>query len=569
MSSQYQAPLNDMQFQLFDVWQVQQHWQQVPALAEQLEPETAQAILQEAAKICEQQIAPQCQLADQTGVSLDQGEVSTPEHYKACYQAWCEGGWAGFSGDPEYGGMGMPKVLSMMLDEMMCSADIAFSLYPGLTAGACVTLQQYASDEVKALYLPKLYSGEWSATMCLTESHAGSDLGLMRTKAEPQTDGSYRISGSKIFITAGEHDLTDNIIHLVLAKLPDAPAGSRGISLFIVPKFLPDAGGKPGQRNALHCGSVEHKMGIHASATCVMNFDGAVGYLLGEPHKGLAAMFTMMNYERLAMGSQGLGAAERAGQNALAYANDRLQGRITERDANKAEPIIRHPDVQRMLYTIQSLNEAGRSFSTWVALQLDKAKYSGDVKGQQFANLLTPIAKAFMTDLGLECTVQAQQVFGGHGYIKEWGMEQLVRDVRIAQIYEGTNGIQAADFMLRKVAADNGAVLFSLFTDIGNWLDPSIQWHPQLATYVERTRTLTASLLNRSQQDKAVLAEFAYDFMTLTGYLLYGYVWLKQIDALQHADLPNEVKQQKQQLAAFYFKKILPRAETLLHIMQD
>ena len=569
MSSQYQAPLSDMAFQLFDVWQVQQHWQQVPALAEQLEPETAHAILQEAAKICEQQIAPLSQLADQTGVRLEQGEVSTPEHYKACYQAWCEGGWAGFSGDPEYGGMGMPKVLSMMLDEMMCSADIAFSLYPGLTAGACVTLQQYGSDEVKELYLPKLYTGEWSATMCLTESHAGSDLGLMRTKAEPQADGSYRISGSKIFITAGEHDLTNNIIHLVLAKLPDAPAGSRGISLFIVPKFMPDAAGNPGQRNALHCGSIEHKMGIHASATCVMNFDGAVGYLLGEPHKGLAAMFTMMNYERLAMGSQGLGAAERAWQNALAYANDRLQGRISERDANKAEPIIGHPDVQRMLHTIQSLNEAGRSFSTWVALQLDKAKYSGDVKGLQLANLLTPIAKAFMTDLGLECTVQAQQVFGGHGYIKEWGMEQLVRDVRIAQIYEGTNGIQAADFMLRKVAGDNGAVLLPLFAEIEQWLDPSNSLHQQLADYLQRTRTLTESLLQRAATNKALLPDFAYEFMTLNGYLLYGYMWLKQVDALQRAELAVETKLQKKQMADFYFKRILPRAEALLLIMQE
>ena len=569
MSSHYQAPLNDMQFQLFDVWQVQLHWQQVPALAEQLEPETAQAILQEAAKICEQQIAPQSQLADQTGVRLEQGEVSTPEHYKACYQAWCEGGWAGFSGDPEYGGMGMPKVLSMMLDEMMCSADIAFSLYPGLTAGACVTLQQYASDAVKALYLPKLYSGEWSATMCLTESHAGSDLGLMRTKAEPQADGSYHISGSKIFITAGEHDLTGNIIHLVLAKLPDAPAGSRGISLFIVPKFIPDAAGQPGTRNALHCGSIEHKMGIHASATCVMNFDEAVGYLLGEPHKGLAAMFTMMNYERLAMGSQGLGAAERSWQNAYAYGNDRLQGRCTERDANKAEPITRHPDVQRMLNTIQSLNEAGRSFSTWVAFQLDKAKYSEDEKGQQLANLLTPIAKAFMTDLGLECTVQAQQVFGGHGYVKEWGMEQLVRDVRIAQIYEGTNGIQAADFMLRKVAGDQGAVLLSLFAEIKDWLLKSSPQHQQLSGYLQRACELTQSLLQRGQHDKKLLADHAYEFMTLNGYLLYGYMWLKQVDALQRSDIADETKQEKRQLAAFYFKRVLPRVEALFAIMQD
>lgn len=566
--SQYQAPLQEMQFHLFDVWQVDKHWQHVPELAEMLEPETAQAILQEAAKICEQQIAPLSQQADQQGINLHNGAVTTPAHYKEAYQAWCDGGWAGFSGDQQYGGMGMPKVLSMMLDEMMCSADIAFSLYPGLTAGACVTLLHYASESMRQQYLPKLYSGEWSATMCLTESHAGSDLGLMRTQAKPQADGSYLISGSKIFITAGEHDLTTNIIHLVLAKLPDAPAGSRGISLFLVPKFIVTDAGELGERNKLHCGSVEHKMGIHASATCVMNFDDAEGYLIGEPHKGLAAMFTMMNYERLAMGSQGLGAAERAYQNANAYAHDRLQGRVLEKDANKAEPIIQHPDVERMLLTIKAINEAGRSFSTWVALSLDQAKFNQDRDQLLRASLLTPIAKAFMTDLGLECTVQAQQVFGGHGYVKEWGMEQLVRDVRIAQIYEGTNGIQAADFMLRKVAADHGATLLALLHEIEQELTESDDNQTVLA-YVQRSIQLTESLLQRGRQDKALLASFAYEFMTLIGYVLYGYMWQRQLLALSTSQLSDALKQEKCQTAQFYFQRVLPRAESLLVILSE
>ena len=492
--SQYQAPLQDMQFNLFDLWQVQKFWESQPKLAELLDQDTAGAILEEAGKITAETIAPKAAEADLQGVTYNSGSVATPDHYKEIYRLQCEGGWTGLSGDPEYGGMGMPKTLSSLYEEMMCSADIAFSLYAGLTSGACVALLQHADEATKSFYLPKLYSGEWSGTMCLTEAHSGSDLGIMRTQAVPSDDGSYRITGSKIFITAGEHDLTENIIHLVLAKLPDAPAGSRGISLFLVPKFLPDAQGNPGTRNQAVCGSVEHKMGIHGSATCVMNFDGAVGYLIGEPHKGLACMFTMMNYERLAMGSQGLGAAERAYQNALAYAKDRLQGRIQTKDANKADPIIGHADVRRMLLNIKSINEAGRSFSVYVAHQLDKAKFAGEEKAQAIANLLTPVTKAFMTDRGFDACVTAQQVFGGHGYIKEWGMEQLVRDVRIAQIYEGTNGIQALDFMVRKVAADQGQALNWLFADLMADLGDST--NPALLQLGKEYQQATANLLS-------------------------------------------------------------------------
>ena len=564
--SQYQAPLQDMQFNLFDLWQVQKFWESQPQLAELLDQDTAGAILEEAGKITAETIAPKAAEADLQGVSYHNGSVTTPAHYKEIYRLQCEGGWTGLSGDPEYGGMGMPKTLSSLYEEMMCSADIAFSLYAGLTSGACVALLQHADEATKSFYLPKLYSGEWSGTMCLTEAHSGSDLGIMRTQAVPSEDGSYRITGSKIFITAGEHDLTENIIHLVLAKLPDAPAGSRGISLFLVPKFLPDAQGNPGVRNPAVCGSVEHKMGIHGSATCVMNFDGAVGYLIGEPHKGLSCMFTMMNYERLAMGSQGLGAAERAYQNALAYAKDRLQGRVQSKDANKAEAIIGHADVRRMLLNIKSLNEAGRSFSVYVAHQLDKAKFSADAKAQAIANLLTPVTKAFMTDRGLDCCITAQQVFGGHGYIKEWGMEQLVRDVRIAQIYEGTNGIQALDFMLRKVASDQGQALTWLFEDLKNGLDVSS--NPALMNLVAEYQAATAHLLTRATIEPQLLATVACDFLDLTGYVLYGFMWQHSLSALSTEKHSAEFIASKQHTAEFYFDRVMPRAYSLIAVLK-
>ncbi|PKM17105.1 MAG: acyl-CoA dehydrogenase [Gammaproteobacteria bacterium HGW-Gammaproteobacteria-15] len=564
--SHYQAPLKDICFNLFDVWQLDKYWQQQSQLQELIEADTAKAILEEAAKICEQQLAPFSGEADKQGAQLKDGKVTLPQHYKIAYQSLTEGGWTSLSGDPQYGGMGMPKALSMMVDEMLCSADIAFSLYPGLTAGACVALLQHADETAKALYLPKMYSGEWSGTMCLTESHAGSDLGIMRTIAKPADDGSYLLSGSKIFITAGEHDLTSNIIHLVLAKLPDAPAGSRGISLFLVPKYLPDASGEPGERNGVSVGSIEHKMGINGSATCVLNFDNAKGYLIGEPHRGLACMFTMMNYERLSMGSQGLGAAERAYQNALAYAKDRTQGRVTEKDANKAEPIIGHADVRRMLLNIKAINEAGRTFATWVASLLDKAKYDNCPVSAQRANLLTPIAKAFMTDQGFDACVTAQQVFGGHGYVKEWGMEQLVRDVRIAQIYEGTNGIQAADFMLRKVAADQGSVLLTLLAEINAEMAATpIDAAASLHHYIDQLQSLTAELL---AQDGRSQSRNACDYLTLVSYVLYGYMWYKNLTALQSSLHAESFIEEKQYTAAYYFERILPKAEGLLAMLR-
>lgn len=565
--SQYQAPINDICFNLFDVWQLEQYWQRQDQLKDVIEADTAKAILEEAAKICEQQIAPYAGIADQQGAKFDGHHVTLPEHYKTAYRSLSEGGWTGLSGDPQYGGMGMPKALSMMVDEMLCSADIAFSLYPGLTAGACVALLQHADEATKNLYLPKMYSGEWSGTMCLTESHAGSDLGLMRTTAKPASDGTYRVSGSKIFITAGEHELTSNIIHLVLAKLPDAPAGSRGISLFLVPKYLLNNNGEVSERNTVTVGSIEHKMGINGSATCVLNFDEATGYLIGEPHRGLACMFTMMNYERLSMGSQGLGAAERAYQNAVNYAKERLQGRIVEKDANKAESIIGHADVRRMLLNIKAMNEAGRTFATWVASLLDKAKYDNCPLSAQRANLLTPIAKAFMTDRGFDACVTAQQVFGGHGYVKEWGMEQLVRDVRIAQIYEGTNGIQAADFMLRKVAADQGAALNMLFNDIKTDLSENpLSITQQLTQYIVDLQSLTAQLLTQSNRMQSANA---CDYLELVSYILYGYMWHKNVVSLQAGKHSEQFIEAKQHTAAYYFSRILPKVEGLFSLLRQ
>jgi alkylation response protein AidB-like acyl-CoA dehydrogenase len=558
----YQAPINDMSFNLFDVWKLDQYWQSNGQLKDLIDIDTAKAILEEAAKICEQQIAPFSRDADERGAQLVDGKVSLPEHYHTAYQSLIDGGWTGLSGDPEFGGMGMPKALSMMVDEMLCSADIAFSLYPGLTAGACVALLQHADQATKETYLPKLYSGEWSGTMCLTEAHAGSDLGIMRTSAKPNEDGSYRINGSKIFITAGEHELTSNIIHLVLAKLPDAPAGSRGISLFLVPKYNLDNNGEPAQRNGLAVGSIEHKMGINGSATCVLNFDDAHGFLIGEPHRGLSCMFTMMNYERLSMGSQGLGAAERAYQNALAYGKDRLQGRISEQNPNKAEPIIGHPDVQRMLLNIKAINEAGRTFATWVAALLDKSKYDNCAVSGQRANLLTPIAKAFMTDQGFTACVTAQQVFGGHGYVKEWGMEQLVRDVRIAQIYEGTNGIQAADFMLRKVAADHGAVLYSLLDDICQEMrDKPLTISLELTDITVKLRNFTEQML---KQHNSVLAGAACDYLELVSYVLYGYMWYKNLVVLDESKHSTIFIESKTVTANWYLSRILPKVNGII-----
>jgi alkylation response protein AidB-like acyl-CoA dehydrogenase len=569
----YKAPLRDMRFVLNEVFDVASHWAQLPGLADSVDVDTMEAILEEAGKVTAQAIAPLSRAADEEGCHWRDTAVTTPAGFIQAYQTYAEGGWVGVGGEPAHGGMGMPKVISAQVEEMVNSASLAFGLYPMLTAGACLSINAHASEELKRTYLPKMYAGTWAGSMCLTEAHAGTDLGLIRTRAEPQADGSYKVSGTKIFITGGEHDLTENIIHLVLAKLPDAPPGPKGISLLLVPKFMVDADGNLGARNAVSCGSIEHKMGIQASATCVMNFDGATGYLVGEANKGLAAMFTMMNYERLGVGIQGLASAERSYQNAVEYARDRLQSRSPTgaMQADKmADPIIVHPDVRRMLLTMKACNEGGRAFSTYVALQLDTAKYSEQPatrkRAEDMVALLTPVAKAFLTDLGLETTVHGQQVFGGHGYIREWGQEQLVRDVRITQIYEGTNGIQALDLMGRKVVG-NGGAFYQLFSDevrgYAADADAALQEFTQpLIHALDRLDALTAGVLDRAANDPREIGAASVEYLQAFGYTAYAYMWTRMAAAaLGRQD--EAFYASKLGTARFYFARLLPRIHSL------
>jgi len=567
----YTAPLRDMRFILHDVFQGPALWARLPALAERVDAETADAILEEAAKVTAQLVAPLSRPGDEQGVHFDAGQVTTPEGFRDAWRTYREGGWVGLGGNPEYGGMGMPKMLGVLFEEMLYAADCSFSLYSALSAGSCLAIDAHASDAIKATYLPPLYEGRWAGTMCLTESHAGTDLGLIRTRAEPQADGSFHISGSKIFITGGEQDLTENIIHLVLAKLPDAPAGAKGISLFLVPKFLVEADGSLGPRNAAHCGSVEHKMGIKASATCVMNFDGASGYLVGEPNKGLAAMFTMMNYERLSIGIQGIGCADASYQSAARYANERLQSRAASgpqaQDKN-ADPIIHHGDVRRMLLTMRALTEGGRAFAAYVGQQLDLARYAEDAgereHAQRLVALLTPVAKAFFTDNGLESCVAGQQVFGGHGYIREWGQEQRVRDVRIAQIYEGTNGIQALDLLGRKVIADGGQALASFAAEVRAFSVAAPLHREALQASLARLEGTSEWLRTRVAEDANLVSSVAVEYLQLFGLTAYAYMWARMA-GVAHARREDDPGFHGAKLACaeFYFQRVLPRSLAL------
>ncbi len=573
--AEYKAPLRDMRFVLNEVFEVAKLWSQLPALAEAVDQETAMAVLEEAGKVTGKTIAPLSRSGDEEGCHWDNGAVRTPAGFIEAYKTYAEGGWVGVGGDPLFGGMGMPKAISAQVEEMVNASSLAFGLYPMLTAGACLSINAHASEALKEKYLPNMYAGVWAGSMCLTEPHAGTDLGIIRTKAAPQADGSYKVSGTKIFITGGEHDLTENVIHLVLAKLPDAPAGPKGISLFLVPKFLVNEDGTLGARNPVTCGSIEHKMGIQASATCVMNFDDATGYLVGEPNKGLAAMFTMMNYERLGVGIQGLASAERSYQNAVEYARERLQSRAPTGPQAKdkaADPIIVHPDVRRMLLTMKALIEGGRAFSTYVAMQLDSAKYSEDAatrkRSEELVALLTPVAKAFLTDLGLECTVHGQQVFGGHGYIREWGQEQLVRDVRITQIYEGTNGIQALDLMGRKVVGSGGA-FYRLFSDeirqfiasagaeMGEFTQP-------LAAALEQLDGLTEWVMEQAKGNPNEIGAASVEYLQAFGYVAYGYMWALMARAARAGDGDEAFYDAKLGTARFYFARLLPRVDSLV-----
>jgi alkylation response protein AidB-like acyl-CoA dehydrogenase len=460
----YKAPLDDMKFILNDVIDYSR-LTTLPGYAD-FDADTAMSVLEGAAQFCEEVLQPINQSGDAEGCRIAEGQVTTPAGFKAAYHQYVEAGWPALAADEAFGGQGFPQTLRFAVEEMICASNLSFGMFPGLSHGAYHALLMHGADELKAIWLPKLVTGEWAGTMCLTEAHCGTDLGLLTTKAEPQADGSYAITGNKIFISAGDHDLTDNIVHLVLARLPDAPPGIKGISLFIVPKFLLNADGTPGAENGVRCVSIEHKMGIKASPTCVLAFENSIGWLVGDVHKGMRGMFTMMNAARLAVGMQGLGLSEVAYQNAVSYAKDRLQGRSLtgpKNPAGPADPLIVHPDVRRSLMTIRAFNEGARALSLWVGTHIDLHEKSDDAQvrkdADDFVALMTPIVKAYFTDMGFECTNMALQIYGGHGYIREYGMEQFVRDARIAQIYEGANGIQALDLVGRKLPQDGGRLL--------------------------------------------------------------------------------------------------------------
>ncbi|MDB2449020.1 acyl-CoA dehydrogenase C-terminal domain-containing protein [bacterium] len=565
--AEYKAPIQDMQFVLNDVFKADALWASMPHTQE-VTPDLVSAILEEGAKLCENELFPINRTGDEEGCTWSDGEVTTPTGFKDAYKTYAESGWVGLGGDPEYGGQGMPKMLTVMFEEMVYAANTSFALYPVLSAGACLCLLRHASDELKQTYLPPLYEGRWSGSMCLTEPHCGTDLGIMKTKAVPNDDGSYAISGTKIFITGGEHDLTDNIVHLVLAKLPDAPAGSKGISLFVVPKFLVNDDGSVGAHNALSCGSIEHKMGIKGSATCVMNFDGAQGWLVGEANKGLAAMFTMMNYERLSIGLQGVGLGEVSYQSAVAYAKDRIQSRApggAVQPEAVADPIIVHPDVRRMLLTQRAYNEGGRAFAAYVGMWLDIAKghpdYAERKKADGLVALLTPVAKAYFTDRGLDATILGQQVFGGHGYIREWGMEQFVRDARIAQIYEGTNGIQALDLAGRKIAA-NGGQWFELFrTEVQTVIDELTdeEFAQPLHDALASLSDATAFLLRAAADDTNAVGAASCDYLNLFGLTAYAMMWAKMAQAAAGKD--DDFHRAKRATATFFMQRLLPEAK--------
>lgn len=566
--AEYKAPLRDIQFVLDEVFNADQLWSSMAATSE-VNMELANAIFEEGARICEGELFPLNRSGDEEECQYNDGVVTTPSGFKEAYATYAESGWVGLSGDMNYGGQGMPKMLTVMFEEMLYASNTSFALYPALTAGACLSLLTHGSEDLKQTYLPPMYEGRWSGSMCLTEPHCGTDLGILKTKAIPNDDGSYELTGTKIFITGGEHDLNENIIHLVLAKLPDAPAGPKGISLFLVPKIMVNDDGSLGERNAVRCGSIEHKMGIKASATCVMNFDGATGYLIGEENRGLAAMFTMMNYERLSIGLQGIGLGEVSYQSALAYALDRTQSRSPAGAVNpeqSADPIIVHPDVRRMLLTQRAYNEGGRAFAAYVGMWLDIAKGSDDAEQKKTAEamvaLLTPVAKAYFTDRGLDATILGQQVFGGHGYIREWGMEQFVRDARIAQIYEGTNGIQALDLMGRKVAA-NGGASFRLFQkEVESFLQEcqGMDSHVSAVKHaLEQLSEATDFVVAQAKDDPHAIGAASCDYLNLFGLTAYGYMWLKMAKTAQEHE--GDFYSSKLATADFFFKRLLPESQ--------
>ena len=580
--AQYTPPLRDMQFVMHEVLQVESTLKQLPAVAGN-DRELIDQVVEEAGKFCAEVLFPLNQSGDREGCSVDQAthEVTTPKGFKEAYKKFTEAGWPALSCDPAYGGQGLPHVVQSAFQEMMNSANQAWSMYPGLSHGAYGALHRHGTESQKNIVLPKLVSGEWTGTMCLTESHCGTDLGLLRSKAEPQSDGTYKITGNKIFISSGEHDMAGNIVHLVLARLPDAPAGTKGISLFLVPKFLYNAGGTLGARNPIFCGGLEHKMGIHGNATCQMNLDGAVGTLVGAPNKGLNAMFVMMNGARLGVGMQSLGLMEVAYQSSLAYAKERLQMRslsgVKAKD-KPADPIIVHPDVRRMLLTQKAYVEGSRAFAYWITLQADIAHYSEDqderAEAEDLMALLTPIIKAFITDAGYECTNLGMQVFGGHGYISESGMEQFVRDARINQIYEGTNAIQSLDFLGRKVLGDGGARM-KKFGAIVEAFGAEAANTPGMQEFLEPLNEVGGKVADISMwvgmqgfKNPDEVGAAAVDYLRLAGHLVYAYFWARMAEVAltkvnADKDAADKFYVSKLATARFYFQRLLPETEML------
>ena len=579
----YTPPLRDMQFVLHEVLGATELLKTLPAHAD-IDADTLNAVLEEGGKFAAQVIAPINLSGDSEGCTLDRSShaVTAPKGFKEAYAQFVAGGWPSLGCDPAYGGQGLPLVINQCVYEMLNSANQAWTMYPGLSHAAYEALHAHGTDAQKALYLPKLTSGEWTGTMCLTEPHCGTDLGLLRSKAEPiidgSADGSYRITGQKIFISAGEHDLAENIVHLVLARLPDAPAGSKGVSLFVVPKFLPDANGHVGARNGIYCGGLEHKMGIHGNATCQMVLDGAIGTLVGLPNKGLAAMFVMMNAARLGVGNQSLGLTEVAYQNAAAYAKDRLQMRALsgpkapERDA---DPIIVHPDVRKMLLTARAYAEGGRAMLVYTSLQLDVLVATDDADAKREADdivsLLTPVIKAFITDNGWIATSHCQQVFGGHGYIHEWGMEQFVRDARINMIYEGTNTVQSLDLLGRKVLGDNGAKLkkfgklIAAFVEEEGVNEAMQEFINPLAELGDKVTKLTTELGMKAFGNADEVGAAAVDYLRIVGHLCFAYFWARMAKVAldkQHSGDPFYIA--KLHTARFYFAKLLPETASLI-----
>ena len=575
----YTPPIRDMRFVLHEVLQVSEELRRLPAHSE-MDVDTINAVLEEAGKFASQVLAPLNQSGDAQGCTLNQvtHEVNAPQGFKQAYAQFVEGGWPALSADPQYGGQGLPHIVNQCFYEMMNSANQAWTMYPGLSHGAYEALRAHGSDAQKQMYLPKLTSGQWTGTMCLTEAHCGTDLGLLRTKAEPQADGSYKLSGNKIFISAGEHDLAENIVHLVLARLPDAPAGSKGISLFVVPKFQPHADGSLGARNGIYCAGLEHKMGIHGNATAQMVLDGAVGTLVGQPNKGLAAMFVMMNAARLGVGMQGLGLTEVAYQNAVAYAKDRIQMRSLSGPKNPDKPadtIIVHPDVRKMLLTARAYAEGGRAFAMWTTLMIDKELGSDDADERaecaELVALVTPIVKAFLTDNAWIATSHCMQVFGGHGYIREWGMEQFVRDARINMIYEGTNTIQSLDLLGRKVLGDNGKKLKKFGKLVSDFIEEEgvneamQEFVNPLAELGDKVTKLTTELGMKAFQNADEVGAAAVDYLRVCGHLVFAYFWARMAKvALAKLGSGDPFYKAKLATARFYFAKLLPETAGLI-----